>query len=377
MNITIVQGAFLPVPTLRGGAVEKMWFELGKQFSIKGHSVLHISRRFPGLPKSELIEGVKHLRVKGHDWPTNFLLLKLLDLFYSIRVLSVLPKADILVTNTFWLPILVFLFQQRFGKIVVDVQRIPKGQMRLYSYVACIRANSSSVFLAIKNEAPILSSKTVIIPNPLPYLPPPLSNSTRENIILFCGRLHPEKGIELLIRSYHVACQRGLTNWSLRLVGSADETDGGGGTAWLNRLINFQKQAGLSVEWLGPIYDEYQLQCQYQRAPIFVYPSLADKGESFGMAPLEAMAFGAVPIVSSVACFQDFIKPGSNGLIFNHLSPDASSYLASAMLQLVNNQRMRHSLSQAALEVRNTHNSSSIADSFLECFNSLLLHNKS
>lgn len=372
MIITIVQGAFLPVPTLRGGAVEKMWFELGKQFAIKGHSVLHISRRFPGLPKRELIEGVKHLRVKGYDWPSNFFFLKLLDLFYSLRVLAVLPKADIIVTNTFWLPILVSLFQHRYGKIVVDVQRIPKGQMRLYSHVACIRANSSSVFQAIKNEAPNLVTKTVIIPNPLPYLPPPLSNSIREKVILYCGRLHPEKGIELLLRSFHLACQRGLTNWSLRLVGSADETDGGGGTAWLNRLISLQNEFCITVEWLGPIYDEYQLQCQYQRAPIFVYPSLADKGESFGMAPLEAMAFGAVPIVSSVACFQDFIKSGSNGLIFNHNSPESSSFLANAMLQLTNNPTLCQSLSQMALDVRSTHNSSNIADKFLECFNKLI-----
>ena len=83
MRITILQGAFLPVPPLRGGAVEKMWFELGKQFSQQGHSVCHVSRRFPGLQPQELIEDVRYLRVKGYDTPANGLQLKLLDLFYS------------------------------------------------------------------------------------------------------------------------------------------------------------------------------------------------------------------------------------------------------------------------------------------------------
>ena len=126
MRITILQGAFLPVPPLRGGAVEKMWFELGKQFSQQGHSVYHVSRRFPGLPHRELIEGVCHLRVKGYDTPASTLHLKYLDLLYSLRAFQVLPTADILITNTFWMPILTGWSQRRLGRIIVDVERMPK-----------------------------------------------------------------------------------------------------------------------------------------------------------------------------------------------------------------------------------------------------------
>ena len=88
MKITIVQGAFLPVPTLRGGAVEKMWFELGKQFVSKGHTVTHISRKFPGLPFLEFIDGVKHIRVRGFDWPSNPIILKLLRIPAKPNLLS-------------------------------------------------------------------------------------------------------------------------------------------------------------------------------------------------------------------------------------------------------------------------------------------------
>ena len=87
MRITILQGAFLPVPPLRGGAVEKRWFELGKRFTEHGHSVCQVSRKFDGLPVVELIEGVRHVRVKGYDTPANGMYLKLLDLLYSVRAL--------------------------------------------------------------------------------------------------------------------------------------------------------------------------------------------------------------------------------------------------------------------------------------------------
>ena len=179
MRITILQGAFLPVPPLRGGAVEKMWFELGKQFSQQGHRVCHVSRSFPGLPPEELIEGVRHVRVQGSDTHSNGKYLKLLDLLYSLRALRVLPPADILITNTFWLPILAAGRQHQLGLIVVDVQRMPKGQIRFYRRAACLRANSSAVAQAIAAEAPQLAGLIRTIPNPLPFLPPPLSNIPR------------------------------------------------------------------------------------------------------------------------------------------------------------------------------------------------------
>ena len=63
MRVTIVQGPFLPVPPLSGGAVEKIWFALGKEFVRLGHTVTQISRHFPGLANVETIEGVRHIRV--------------------------------------------------------------------------------------------------------------------------------------------------------------------------------------------------------------------------------------------------------------------------------------------------------------------------
>ena len=372
MRITILQGAFLPVPPLRGGAVEKMWFELGKQFSQQGHSVCHVSRRFPGLPNQEVIEGVQHLRVRGHNTPANGFHLKFLDLLYSLRALRAMPPADILITNTFWMPILVGLRQRRFGRIVVDVARMPKGQMRLYSLATCLRANSSAVQQAITREVPQLASTIRTIANPLPFLPPPLPAEEREPVILYIGRLHPEKGIALLIDAFARASSRGLSGWSLRLVGPADTAAGGGGLIWLKDLLAAPQAAGLSIEWLGPIYGEQELLQHYQRAALFAYPSLAERGETFGLAPLEAMACGAVPILSDLACFRDFITPGVNGRVFNHRAADPATLLANAFLELAADPGQRAALSQSALAVRQSHHPATIAAAFLRCFNELI-----
>lgn len=372
MRISILQGAFLPVPPLRGGAVEKRWFELGKQFSQQGHRVCHVSRSFPGLPPEELIEGVRHVRVQGSDTPANGLSLKLLDLLYSLRALRVLPPADILITNTFWLPILAAGRQQRLGLIVVDVGRMPKGQMRFYRRAACLRANSSAVAQAIAAEAPQLAGLIRTIPNPLPFLPPPLTDIERQPVILYCGRLHPEKGIALLIEAFSLACQRGLTGWTLRLVGPADTAAGGGGMNWLKSLISGPQATGLPIEWLGPIYNNKKLLQHYQEAALFAYPSLAERGETFGLAPLEAMACGAVPIVSDLACFRDFITPGVNGLVFNHRTADAPTQLAHQILTIAADPERRATMGEAAHAVRQSHHPATIAREFLTCFEALI-----
>jgi hypothetical protein len=85
MKITIVLGAFFPVPPLMGGAVEKVWFALSQEFVRLGHEVVQISRSHPDLPAAEEIEGVQHLRVRGHSQPRSILWLKWLDLLYSLR----------------------------------------------------------------------------------------------------------------------------------------------------------------------------------------------------------------------------------------------------------------------------------------------------
>jgi hypothetical protein len=73
MRITIVLGAFFPIPPLLGGAVEKVWFALGQEFVRQGHEVVQISRRHRDLPKSEVIARVRHLRVKGYAQPGSIL----------------------------------------------------------------------------------------------------------------------------------------------------------------------------------------------------------------------------------------------------------------------------------------------------------------
>ncbi|HEY6112213.1 MAG TPA: glycosyltransferase family 4 protein, partial [Chthoniobacterales bacterium] len=163
MKITIVTGAFLPVPPILGGAVEKAWFTVAREFARRGHEIVLVSRKLPQLAAEEVADGIRHIRVRGFDTPRSLFRLKFLDLLYSLRALSVLPESDVVVTNTFWLPVLIW---QAKTKVYVHVGRFPKGQMRFYRRAARLQAPSHAVAEAIKTEAPSLSSRVAVVQSP-------------------------------------------------------------------------------------------------------------------------------------------------------------------------------------------------------------------
>ncbi len=373
MKITIVQGAFLPVPPLRGGAVEKIWFALGREFVRRRHEVTHISRRFAGLPREEIIEGVRHRRVSGFDAPRNLALLKLLDLFYSIRVRGILPPADIVVTNTFWLPMLIR--SQRFGKLYVHIQRYPRWQMRFYSHAVRLQTVSSHIQQAIVARVPGSAHLVKCIPNPIPGpLPEPsaVASAKREKRLLFVGRVHPEKGIELLLRAVGVISASAFNGWKLLVVGPWEESAGGGGKACFESLQNVSRQFAERIEWIGPVFDSTELARLYQSASLFIYPSLAELGEASPVAPLEAMANGCPPLVSDLACFRDFISPDVNGFAFDHRASDPAEALARRIEGLMNDpRRLAEAGASAALKAREF-SIENVATLYLDDFEALL-----
>jgi glycosyltransferase involved in cell wall biosynthesis len=333
MKITIALGAFFPVPPTMGGAVEKAWFALAHEFAARGHEITMISRALPELARQETVEGVHHIRVPGFDTPRSLLWLKVFDLIYSLRVCRVLPRADVLVTNTFWLPVLVRHPAQ--GKIYVHVGRYPKGQMRFYGRAARLQAPSTEIAGAISREVPALARRTIAIPYPRPPIAstqvPPLN--ARERIVLFVGRVHPEKGVHLLIDAFARAPGSELADWKLVIVGPTDIETGGGGEEYAQRLRTIA--AGACVEFRGAVFNDVELAHEFERAQIFVYPSLAARGETFGLAPLEAMSHGCAVLVSDLACFGDFVVDNETGFVFNHNTARPEDSLAKALRSAV------------------------------------------
>jgi glycosyltransferase involved in cell wall biosynthesis len=371
MRITIVTGAFFPVPPLLGGAVEKVWFALGQEFVRLGHDVVHISRAHSELAAREEIAGVQHRRVRGFSQPGAIVRLKLLDLIYSLGVRRVLPPADILVTNTFWLPLLVR--GTKCGLVYVHVQRGPKGQMRYYKHVVRLCAVSRAIAADIVAEAPQLREKVRVLPNALPFRIDHAPAGARGQTILFVGRVHPEKGIELFLRSLGEVPRERLDGWKIKIVGPHETELGGGGETFFRAMQSLGERSGALIEWLGKIFEPADLMAQYRSALLFIYPSVAETGEALPVAPLEAMANGCAPIVSGLACFRDYIQDDVTGFVFDHRAADPEKNLGDRLAQVLGLGREKvMKIGEAAQTQAAEFDIAKVAPRYLEDFASLL-----
>ena len=112
--------------------------------------------------------------------------------------------------------------------------------------------------------------------------------STSEPNILFLSRIHPKKGLELLLEAAAVLHQRG-TSCRVLVAGPPEPRY----QSALNRLVNRLGLAG-HVFFLGMVRDVEKLSL-YQAADVFVLPT---SQENFGLVLLESLACGT-PVITT------------------------------------------------------------------------------
>jgi glycosyltransferase involved in cell wall biosynthesis len=341
-----VTGFFLPVPAINGGATERSWDGLARIFASSGHTVTFISRSWPGLASDENASGVHLVRLPGFNHTAHLFYNLVLDFLWGLRVMPALPPGDIVICNTISLPVWLRLLKPSAGAVSVMIGRAPKGQVRFYRSVARIYAPST--FVAGQIDQEWASVRTRVIGYPIDWQLH--SRSSRQSgipvTIGYVGRLHPEKGISILVRAACLLARRtGVPEWRLKIAGPSGVGEGGGGEEWLNGL---RKQAadslGTRIEWLPPEFDPARLAQVYGGMDVFCYPSIAESGETFGVSVAEAMASKCAVVVSALACFSDLVRDGDTGLVFDHAAANSDQILADRLELLVARPDMRKDL---------------------------------
>lgn len=371
MRITCIIGPYMPIPAVLGGAVEKIFLALCEEFAAVGHDVTMISRRYDAFPNDETRDGIRHLRIASRDRPANAHLYRLFDILYAWRVRRAVPAADITITNSVSMPLIIS--HRRAGKIYVDVARYPKGQMGFYRRVDRLQACSTHIARAICEQSPSVAHLVKAIPNALTRVfadraeRPSATDRPRE--IVFVGRVAREKGIDLLLKAFVLIADR-HPEWRLIVVGPHLSTQGGDGDEFLAELKTLAAAVCHRVDFVGPIFDEVALADRYERSSIFVYPSVAEKGEAFPVAPLEAMACGCAPIVSDLRCFDDAVTPGENAIAFDHRD-ETGATLAAALDSLIASDDLRAAIAVEAKATSRRYVPAAIAALFLADFGEL------
>lgn len=356
MNITIVMGFFLPVPPLRGGATEKIWYRFANEFVAAGHRVTLISRRWPGLPDREDDGRLAHIRIRGCDHTRSLPLNLALDLWWSLKVLRVLPAADVVVSNNVTLPILARRFRREAGRVAVVLGRMPKGQTRFYGAVDRVLPTSHAVLSKVISENPALKERCRVVLNPADATLHRSMNSKpvpgAPLTIGYVGRINREKGLETLIDAASRLRQNAprVPEWRVSIVGPYAVSGGGDGPEYRDTLVERARSRGVAdrIVFKEPIFDAVQLAREYGGMDVFCYPTRAERGEGLSVAPIEAMAAGAVPVVTALPCFADLVVEGKNGFVFDHRAPGADGALSSIFEKLLSDPTLRASVAAQA-----------------------------
>ena len=344
MRINIVSGPFYPCPPAPTGAVQRIWFDLAKAFVARGHEVRVQSCGFPGFPKNQIVDGVQIKRIFRLKQTLSNKVNLAKDMLYSLRVLLILPAADVTVTNCFWLPAMIsrLPWRKRWGKIVVSIARVPKGQIKLYRRCDRLHAVSTAIARWTVEECPAAASITRAIGNPIDTEQFnirrgfPQSPDDRPTII-YTGRVHPEKGLDILIRALRLV-QQTNPNVRLRIIGPSSTERRRRGPQFVSQLKQLAGDADVTFE--PPIYSRTELADALRTGDIYCYPSTAEKGEASPVAPLEAMGVGLVPVCSDLPQYCDYLDDGENGLIFNHRGDEGPQVAGSGISKITKRARL-------------------------------------
>ncbi len=142
-----------------------------------------------------------------------------------------------------------------------------------------------------------------------------------EKILLFVGRLVPEKGLDVLIKAFPRVLDNGVSA-KIVAVGEGPQKD------------EFQRLAdnyglGSKVHFAGHI-DDWTLRALYRVADVTVVPS---RFEPFGIVALEAMAAHCPLVVSAVGGLNEIVDHDGTGLKVSQNDPEALAWAITRIIR--------------------------------------------
>jgi len=168
-------------------------------------------------------------------------------------------------------------------------------QKRAIAHAALFHATAPSEYEDIRRVG--FRQPVAVIPNGIDIPEGKVTDPGRSRTLLFLGRVHPVKGVDLLLRAW-VELQLSFPDWSLRIVGP-------GNAEYLAELQALAASlAAKRVDFAGPLYGKDKMQA-YRTASLFVLPT---HSENFGVAVAEALAAGCPVITTRGAPWSDLAE---------------------------------------------------------------------
>jgi len=350
LHIAMIIQRYAP---LVGGA-ERLVAAIAAALQAQGVKVSILTRRYPGLERYSVIDGISvyRLPIPGPKVTASLsFTLAALPLLSRVRPTlihahEVFSPATTAMAAHRLLGAPVVLTAHRSGPLG-DVQRLQRklfGKQRMATFrkkVAGFICISQEIASELKGVG-VPEERLRFIPTGVDtrrFFPvaPQEKQTLRDKLglpdgllTIFTGRLAPEKRIDQLIALWPKIHQR-IPNAHLIVLGTGELQD--------SLAAYVQTYTGGSVHLLGVHED---VDAYLRAADLFILPSAA---EGLSLSMLEAMASGLPVLVTKVGGAADVITQGIHGWL---IPPDAPAALESSILQLLVDEGLRARLGQNA-----------------------------
>jgi len=183
------------------------------------------------------------------------------------------------------------------------------------------------------------------------------------SVILFLGRLHPKKGLDVLIRAF-AQLQVPAMHPLLLIAGS----DAGSGYAQAMKMLASETGIGDRIRFLGEVKG-YEKSLALAAADVFALPS---HSEGLPVALLEAMSAG-LPVVITDACNLPEVEKSGAGIVIADGGDALQPLLAEAMRRLAGDAKLRQTMGMRAKAlVANRFSWKRLADDLTDLYEAVL-----
>lgn len=336
MHIVMVAPEAYPVPPAGGNSVEIYVWHLARHLA-RDHEVTVICRAAAGLPRQEVKDGVRYVRIPPGSagvYPRR-----------AARVLRRLQADLCQVENRpLFLPI---LKASSSGALVLNLHSMnfmppTPAVRRALQYADAVIVNSRYVHGVLRRRFPEAASRSHVLhpgADSDRFLPR-WSEAGREGrkrlrarwgiaespVVLYVGRVVPRKGVDVLLQAMALVLRR---HPRARLVVAGGSWTGRG-RPYSRRLAALAGPLGRHVRALGSVRHQ-SLPSVYAAADCLVCPS--QEPEALGLVNLEAMAAGLPVVASGAWGIPEAVRDGETGLLVaNYRAPQA---IAAAVVRLL------------------------------------------
>jgi spore coat protein SA len=356
-SLAIIVPELLPVPPVKGGAIEHWVHEASKQLDQTKFNISIISRP----ANSQGVDGVQYLgipwtstenffyklkeRLSWHN-PLRYIAKIQNVVSYGLRMAKIVSYFDLVVIHNE--PNLLLFFKKSPQQKIVLHMHNEHLSLRLFrpfyrralkkvDSVICVseyirhsavqhfpeytdkftvifNATDTEVFMPYGEEA-LLQLKDIVVIEP------------DKSYLLYVGRLTEIKGVHVLIQAF-VEIHQVLPNTKLVIVGSSF-FEGAAKTSYEQSLVELSKPVSQHIIFTGYIPHD-KLKYLYSAADVVVLPSVWQ--DPCPLVVLEAMASGTCLVSSSVGGVPEVVENGINGVLVKATDVNALTHAAIEVL---------------------------------------------